>query len=320
MLYLLNKNTKLQIFIILTLLAWSVWNVFFNMTFEFQEGQLFLYQPIARLAQFNPLAIKIVVTTLIFISLFAITSYFNKQKFVEFTTFMPGVFFLLLLNCGHFLNSLSPALFTICFITIIMTIFTPGLSPVRLKNRIFLIGILISIATLTDIAAFGIVLFVIVTITTNSVSSLKDFLILLSGLLLPYVYTFSIVYFYDAMPAFLQSWRDVNLFSPVKHFMELRIIDYVAMSYFLILMIVFIIRGKNYFDNKLIILRQAFNNVHLQYISMSLFLLLGGIPFTSAIIYLVPSATEYLTISTIHRKYRFLYDILTVVLFLLLWL
>lgn len=320
MLYLLNKNTKFQIFIILILLAWSVWNVLINMTFEFQEGQLFLYQPVARLAQFNPLAIKIVVITLIFISLFAITTYFNKQKFVEFTTFMPGVFYLLLLNCGHFLDSLSPALFTIFFITVTMTVFTPGLSPSKLKNRIFLVGILISIATLTDIVAFGIVLFMIVTITTKSVSSLKDFLILFSGLLLPYIYTFSIVYFCDAMPAFLQSWRDVSLFAPIKHFMGLRIIDYVAMSYFLILMIIFIIRGKNYFDNKLIILRQAFYSVHLQYISMSLFLLLGGIPFTSAIVYLVPSVTEYLTVSTILRKYRFLYDILTVVLFLLLWL
>jgi hypothetical protein len=122
------------------------------------------------------------------------------------------------------------------------------------------------------------------------------------------------------MPKFLQSWADLTIFVPYKQFLSMRVMDYILLAYFIILTIVLIVRGKRMYDNKLIVIRQAVNNVHLLLISMLLFLGLGIVPLPMALLYLLLPVTIYLTVAVIPKKYRFVYDFLIVALCVLLWL
>ena len=108
---------------------------------------------------------------------------------------------------------------------------------------------------------FIIVLFLILMISINNVTSIKDNLILFSGLLIPYIYAFAISYIVGTLPMFVQSWRDLSIFEPIKQFAHLRIIDFATLAFFVLTLILLAIRGKRFLDNKLIIIRQAFINI-----------------------------------------------------------
>ena len=118
----------------------------------------------------------------------------------------------------------------------------------------------------------------------------------------------------------MQSWRDVNLYVPIKQFTQMQVIEYVAAAAFLTVSIILMIRDKRLMDNKLIVIRQAFNNVNLLMISMLLFLGLGIVPLPMALLYLLLPVAIYLTVAVIPKKYRFVYDFLIVALCVLLWL
>ena len=160
-----------------------------------------------------------------------------------------------------------------------------------------------ALATLLDISAFGIILFLILMISINNVTSIKDNIILFTGLLIPYIYAFAISYIVGTLPVFVQSWRDLALFEPIRQISQLRIIDYVTLAFFILTIILFIIRDKRFLDNKLIIIRQAFTNNHLLLFSMLVFLFLGNVVFPIALTYLVLPLSIYMAIAVSFSNY-----------------
>lgn len=320
MLHLLNKNLNLQLFFLFLLIGWSCWNIFARMTLMPAEGSMFLFHTAARLWNWSHVVVRICVLLIVFIMTFGVINYFQKNHFYENRTYMPGIFLLLLLNCGKFLQTFSPALLTTFFIASIMTLYNPSESATKAKDRIFTFGLVIAIATMLDISALGIVLFLILTIAINNITPLKDNVIMIIGLLFPYVYVFSFAFLFDSMPAFLQSWRDLTLFAPIHDISHLRIIDYVALSYFGLIVIYLISRGKQLLDNKLIVIRQAFTNTHLLFASMLLFLFLGNMSMHGALLYLLMPVSIYLSVAVIPKRRRFVFDIFLVAFCVLLWL
>lgn len=320
MLHLLNKNLNLQLFFLLLLIGWSCWNIFARMTLMPADGSMFLFHTAAKLWNWNHIVVRICVLIFVLFMIFGVIHYFKQNHFYENDTYMPGIFLLLLLNCGKFLHSFSPALLTIFFIALIMTLYNPSESATKAKDRIFIFGLAIAIATMLDINAFGIVLFLLLTIAINSVTPFKDNVILLLGLLFPYLYAFSFVFLFDSMPEFLHSWRDLTLFAPAKEIAHLRIMDYVVLAYFGLIVIYLIIRGKQLLDNKLIVIRQAFTNTHLLFVSMLLFMWLGNMPMRGALLYLLMPVSIYLSVAVIPKRRRFVFDILLVAFCVLLWL
>lgn len=320
MLHLLNKNLNIQLFFLILLLGWSGWNIFARMTLMPAEGSMFLYHAIANLWDWNQIVVRIFAFLIVLTMTFGVLREFQQNHFYENRTYMPGIFLLLVLNCGKFLSMFTPALLTTFFTALIMIIYMPSESATKAKDRIFIFGLVIAIATMLDINAFGIFLFLVLTIATNSVSPLKDCLILLLGLLFPYIYAFSSAFLFDSLPAFLQSWRNLTIFAPIQEITHLRIVDYVALNYFAFISVYLIIRGKQLLDNKLIVIRQAFANTHLLFVSMMLFLWLGNMSMHGALLYLVPPIAIYLSVAVIPKRRRFIFDILVVALCILLWL
>lgn len=279
-----------------------------------------MYQNLAAWWTNHNTVARIFVFAMVFIMTVGIIQHFNKNHFYENRTYLPGIFFLLLLNCGKLLHFLTPALLTCFFIALILLMYFPNESAANLKNHIFTFGLTIALATLLDISAFGIALFLIMMISINNVTSIKDNLILFSGLLIPYIYAFAISYIVDTLPAFVQSWRDLTIFEPVKQFTHLRIIDYVTLAFFALTIILLAIRGKRFLDNKLIIIRQAFINNHLLLFSMLAFLWLGNVAFPLAMTYLILPTSVYMSVAAIPKRRWIVVDILVVALCALLWL
>jgi len=320
MLHLLNKNLNLQLFVLLLLIGWSAWNIFARMTLMPAEGSMFLFHAAANLWNWSHVVARICVLIIVLTMTFGVIRYFQQNHFYENSTYMPGIFLLLILNCGKFLYTFSPALLTTFFIALILTLFNPNESSSKAKDLIFTFGLVISIATMLDINAFGIFLFLLITIAINNITPFKDNVILLIGLLFPYIYAFSIAFLCNSMPEFLQSWSNLTLFAPIREINHLRILDYVTLAYFGIFVIYLIVRGKQLLDNKLIVIRQAFTNTHLLFISMLLFMWLGNMPMHGALLYLLMPVSIYLAVAVIPKRRRFIFDILLVAFCVLLWL
>ena len=316
----LNKNLNIQLFFLVLLTGWAGWTIFTQMTPMPVDGTMLLFQLVSKVWDWNPLFARISVLVMVLLMTFGIVQHSLKNHFSENRSYMPGLFFLLLLNCGKFLTAFTPALLTVFFITLIMLLYSPNEQASKMKDRLFEFGLFIAIATMLDISAFGIVLFLIMMVAINNVTSFKDILILLLGISFPYIFAFSIAFIANSLPTFVQSWRDVRTLVPVKQFTQMRIIEYAAIAYFVLVTVILMIRNKRLMDNKLIVIRQAFNNVNLLLISMLLFLFLGIIPFPSALIYLLPSVALHMSVAVTPKKYRYVMDVLIVGLCVLLWL
>jgi hypothetical protein len=320
MLHLLNKNLNLQFFILILLIGWTGWIIFTRMTLMPTEGCMVLFQMVAKVWTWSHVVMRCIVLLLVVTMTLGVIHEFQRNHFHDNRTYMPGIFLLLMLNCGKFLYIFSPMLLTAFFIALIMMIYKPGESASKIKDRIFTIGLVIAIATMLDISAFGILLFLTMIIAINNVSPLKDNLILFFGLLCPYIYAFSIAFMTNALPTFLQSWHNLVLFVPVKQFTHMRLFDYIMLGYFVILTIYLMVRGKQFLDNKLIVIRQAFTNTHLLFIAMFLFLWLGNIVLPNALLYILLPTSIYLSVAVIPKRRRFIFDILFVAFCVLLWL
>lgn len=320
MFHTLNKNLNLQLILLLLLAGWAGWTVFTQMMVIPPDGNMLLFQYITRLWEWNDTVIRVGVLLLVLMMTVGVIRHYDKNRFAESRTYMPGVFLLLLVNCGKFLYTLTPALLTVFFITLMMMMYEPNEQAAKMKERIFSFGIIIAIATLLDINAFGIILFFILMIAINNVTSFKDIVILLCGLAFPYMWAFSIAFFCNGEPAFTQSWRDLSLFVPVKSFTSLRILDYAAMALFVVVTVWLMFRDKRLLDNKLIVIRQAFNNVNLLLISMLLFLWLGIVPLPHALFYLLTPVSTYMSIAVMHKRRWLVVDLLIVAMCVMLWL
>lgn len=316
----INKNLNLQLILLLLLAGWSGWAVFTRMTVMPPDGNMLLFQYITQLWAWNETVVRIAVLLLVLTMTIGSIQHYHKNHFADGRTYMPGVFLLLMLNCGKFLYLLTPALLTVFFISLIMMMYEPNEQAKKMKDRIFSFGLLIASATLLDISAFGIVLFLILMIGINNVTSFKDIVILLCGLAFPYMWAFSIAFFCNGEPVFTQSWHDLSLFVPAKSFTTLRIIDYVSLAVFVVVTLWLMFRDKRLLDNKLIVIRQAFNNVNLLLISMLLSLWLGIMPLPYALFYLLPPLAVYMSIAVTQKRYWPVVDILILALCVMLWL
>ena len=315
----LNRNLNIQLFLLLLLTGWAGWTIFTRMTIIPPDGTMLLFQYITKLWAWNSLVVRIAVLLIVLITTIGLIQHFQKDRFSENRTYMPGVFLLALLNCGKFLYTLTPALITVFFIALIMIMYSPNMSAAKMNVRIFTFGLIIAIATLLDISAFGIVLFLIMLIAINNVTSFKDILIFLSGMAFPYIWAFSISFFCNGDPIFTQSWRDLSIFVPAKSFLGLRIIDYVAMGWFIFATFILMIRDKKLLDNKLIVIRRAFNNVNLLLFSMLVFLWLGIVPLPMALLYLLLPVSHYMSIAVSQKRSNPFVDLLIISKCLLLW-
>ena len=80
------------------------------------------------------------------------------------------------------------------------------------------------------------------------------------------------------------------------------------------------IRDKRLLDSKLIVIRQAFNNINMLLFAMFLFLWLGIVPLPAALTYLLLPVSIYISLAVTSKKQKYIIDLLIVSICMLLWL
>lgn len=319
MFYALNKYQNLQLVLALLLFAWAGYTVFMQMVPFPPEGQPVLYQAIYALWGHAPVLCKSIILFLLLCSVFMLQHIFLANKFSENRTLLPVVFFLLFLNAGHFLQQLTPAFFTMLVTLLVLLINTTQENGRPVKNKVFFSGVLIAVASLIDVGALWLILFMVFTLLTDKNYRPKDILVLLSGILMVIIYLVSYYYLTDSWPALQDFLRQLTFLAFFTHISSLAVLDWVLIGFLLLSGFYVIAVLKIHYDSKLIVLRKHYMLVVFLCFLMLLSILLTGTTMPHTLIYwVVPFALLDGMLSQLKIR-RYLNDVLMIAVFVLLW-
>ena len=144
---------------------------------------------------------KVLAVLMLLLELLFVQRFFNVNKFTDNQSIMPVFFFLLFMNAGGFLKIFSPVCFTIFLTTFIILFNTKDDNEKPGKNRLYASGIIIGIVSLIDSCALGLLLYLMFSLFANRYSSFKEIVILISGVLMSYIYVFTCFFLSDSLPA-----------------------------------------------------------------------------------------------------------------------
>lgn len=320
MFYYLNKSSIIQLVLILALVMWSGFTIFNGMTLYPPDGQMILYQDIYKFWSANPIHYKISASIMLLVELLLVQWFYQANKLSENSTYMPILFFLILLNVGRFLKVLTPSYFTVFTLTIIILSNTRDDNNEPVKNRIFFSGALIGINTLFDPIAIWIALFMMLALIANRFSKAKEILILLSGLVTTYIYVFSVYFFTNQLPELGNMISRYHFFGIIHAFRSLRIVDMVLSGYVILLICYLATTLKLFYDNKLIILRKRLVTIHLLIFVTLVMLIFSDFTFSAALPYILIPMTLYLSMICLVKSRRWFHDVLILILIVLLCL
>lgn len=320
MFYFLNKSLPVQLVLIVSLFCWAIYTILTQVTVAPSEDQTLLFQYLANFWQEHPVNLKISAILILLVETMLISRFYSANRFAENQTYIPAIFFLLTVNVGGFLTSVTPAVTTLVFMTLVLMVNAMDENDRPVKNRVFSSGLLVGIASLLDPVAIFAVFFLLLALITHRYSKSKEILIMLFGLLFVYAYLFSFAFFTDSVTVLNASFKNFSFFGLFKGFKELTIFDYVFVVYTVLLVAYLIIQLKLFYDNKLIVLRKRLVNIHfLMFVLVAMFVV-SGLTFSKGLLYVILPISLYFSMITQYKSRIIFHDILIVAFYVLLWL
>jgi len=320
MFYFLNKHNVLQLVLAVPLAVWAFYTIFTQMTIYPVAGQSYLYRAFFPFLSTHPIQLKILASAMLVLWVLLVQFFFTGSKFIENQTFMPVLFSLAFVNAGHFLTTFTPAFFTVLFCSLIIFFTTRLEHDSPHKNRIYSAGILIAIASLFDLQAVWITLFMLLSLAANRVTKSKEIVIMFLGMLLVYVYLLLFFFMTDRMGGLAEVFWHLHLLYVVRHFFDLSTSQYVLAGYSLLLMLVLNIIVKVFYDNKLIVLRKRFVSTIFLSVMMVLMVVFSGLDFGNNMLYLLIPMTLVMSMCCQIKRRKFVHDVYLVALLVLLWI
>src|SRR5574344_842717 len=188
MFYFISKYKVSQIVIIVLSIGIMVFQLFSNVPALMQfDAHLSYSQSLAEAIIKYPIVTGCVVLVMVLLQIVLLWRYFKKNHFTDNRTFLPIFWFCLLLVGGNFLLPLTPAFITLFTINLLFML-NGNYNSGAVKNQVLLSGILIGIASLYDLAAIWLLLYVILSVVANRFDKFKEIVITFIGLILPYIY------------------------------------------------------------------------------------------------------------------------------------
>lgn len=320
MFYFLNKHTVLQLILSAALLIWAVFTVFSQMTLCLPDGFPYLYHSIYEFLSAHASLMKVLAVLMLLLELLFVQRFFNVNKFTDNQSIMPVFFFLLFMNAGGFLKIFSPVCFTIFLTTFIILFNTKDDNEKPGKNRLYASGIIIGIVSLIDSCALGLLLYLMFSLFANRYSSFKEIVILISGVLMSYIYVFTCFFLSDSLPALHESVRHLQFVGIVAQFKTLRIVDWVCAGFLLLSTVYFIARLKLYYDNRLIVLRKRYGTTVLLWLVLLLIGLVSPFDFHGTLVFQCLSIVLFCSMLSDVKKKIILHDVIIVAMLVLLCL
>lgn len=320
MFYYLNKSVPVQLVLIVLLLGWAIYSIFTQVTVCPIEGQSLLFQKLAMFWQQHPVNLKASAILLLLLESLLLARFYSVNRFADTQTYLPVVFFLLAVNIGGFVTTITPVVLTVVLMTMVLMVNAQDENERPVRNRVFTSGILVGVASLLDPIALCAVVFLLLALITHRYSKSKEIIIMLFGLFFVYAYLFSVAFFTDSVSGLVGSIKQLSFFGLFTGFKTLTVFDYLFVAYAILLVVYLIIQLKLFYDNKLIVLRKRLVTIHFLMFVLAGMLVISGLPLSRSLLYVMLPISLYFGMIAQYKSRIIFHDILILAFFVLLWL
>lgn len=320
MFYYLNKNTVIQLIAAVGLAVWAIISIITQMQILPPDHQAFLYQATYPLFASNPWIYKTLAILLTLLSVLMIQTFFSISKFAESTTYMPIVFFLLLLNLNKSFLLFSPVFFTFATTSLVLVLNAENEHGNPISHRLFSCGLIIGINTLFDYNSIWLMALLVLIIIITRIAKFKEILILLTGFIFIYLYLFTYGFLSDSTPIITEGFHQMTYFNIIHHASSIPWLDWLMIGVLGLTLIAFSFSGKVYFDNKIVALRRRYVFCILLTITSVIICIFSPFELPTALPYVLMPTSILFSIASLMEQRNWIHTVFIVASCVLLWL
>lgn len=302
MFYLLQKDLRFQIFVLLALTGLFCFQLFATpVSFCMYDTALPYALSLDEWTAFHPSAARIGILTLYGVQQLLLYSYFKRNRFADNETLIPCIALAAFLVVSGTATHCTPVLIANTA-AIGMLRLSDDSESRHLKSRLLLAGTLIGIVSLYDISLLLLAVAVILILVTNRLNTLKDIFVALIGILIPYIYVVAYHFFVGNMSDYLSSFTHLSFQFPLFSSRP-SIVAIICIIVCIALLIYILVKLKIRFDYKLIVVRKRFGNIHFLFIVSAAVLFLTNLPYPQSLGYLFIPISLYLAAYAPSRRF-----------------
>lgn len=286
MFYLLYKFKFLQSAVLLIASAFFCFVLFHNpLTFSYYDAFLPFAGYLAASIAAHEFLYKFLILGTALLAGVLLYRFFSKGNLTDSSCLFPVSWFLIFITGGGIFLPLSPVFITNLAILLLMN-FNGDFHSERGKSQILFSGVVIGLATLYDLAALWLLVFIVCALIINHYGKFSDIMAVFIGFLLPYIYTFSIHFLSGTLTEYASSFSQIRLDFPLFHLSKNHAVIWISLAVFVALFPYLIFKLKMWYDNKLIIIRKRFLSMVLLAIATIAMILTSNVPFPYSMGYL----------------------------------
>jgi len=319
MLKFISKKIALQWILLVGLFAFAIFTIIEKAHVANADGATFLFKAFAHFFQQHEYAGKGVIITVLLLQIMLLQYFFGKNEFVAKATLLPACFYISILLITKSLSTISPLFFTLMFFLMILSI-NYAVSPVKLKNNAFIVGIISAFATCFDVSGLIFIILAIITLIINHYSKIKEILILLSGFILVYIYAFSYYFLVNKLDIWLLSYKEIKISSMFNGEISISALSQISLMCLCIIYLYFMIRTRLISATKTVIVRKQALSLNIWSVLMGASLLLSYTTYPYILGYLSVPIVIYLTILVPEKNRGYINEWVTLITFITLCL
>jgi|GEM_PF-3200596 len=314
MFYLIQKYKSFQLVLIIGLLGILGFQFFTSTEWLTNAGLSLPYATSLQLLLVgHKLLSQSIVLCLLIVQLILLSRFFMNSNLIESRTFLPAVWLLIFFVGGNFFLPLSASVI-INFSVVLLLLLHSDYSDSNIKNKVLLSGILIGVASLYDISALLLIMYVIFSAVVNRYNKFRDIIIVFVGLLIPYIYVVAYHYFIGDLADLLDIYAQFRFSFPLFVTLRLSYWSIAAISVFVVSIIYIIIRLKLLFDNKLIVARKKLLSLNLLFISVVVMFFTTNVTFPQSFSYFLVPLSVLFPIYVEGKRFSIMREILITVI------
>lgn len=226
MLIRIARNRQVAFFLLAPLLTAALWLPAFRFPFVPRpQVPMPLYRLLEQFPVDHPMAATITAMFLIGLQALAFNYFVYKHQLLSKRSFLPALFFLVFASCSHGLLRFHAPLLANFFLLPALYLMFDTYRMDTAYSKVFYTGLLVSLASLVYFPALVFGLFFIVCLIILRPFIWREWIILLLGIAVPYVYAASYYYVTDQSAVFWQDMvaapvvnRDFFLALPVEYY------------------------------------------------------------------------------------------------------
>ena len=294
MFYLLQKDLRFQIFVLVALSGLFCYQLFaLPVTFCSPDSFLPYAQSIGKWVNTYPLSARIAILFLFALQQVMLFVYFKRSKFDEQTSLLPCAALTLFTVAGGPAAVCSPIFIANTVMTALLLLIDDS-GRGHQKSRVLVAGILVGAATFFDLSLFLLAAAFLFILLTNRFNSISDIFVVITGILIPYIYIAAYSFFVGSLPQDFDTFTQAHLNFPLLTGTQPSIVAVISAIVGSLLLVYIFVRLKIRFDYKLIVVRKRFINIHILFFVLVGVLLLTNLPFPASACYLSLPLSLYL--------------------------